>query len=926
MQMVNSLIRTKIRQPFTRQGLIPRPRLQARIKEGLLGPLTLVIAPAGFGKTTLVAGSLPGYCPQAAWLSLDRDDNQPGRFLTYLIAALQSADQRIGSEAAQLMAGMHQALPEAVMTSLINDLDAANVEMVLVLEDYHFISAPEVHAAVAFLLDHCPKTFHLLIATRSDPPLPFARLRARGQLVEVRAADLRFTETEAAQFLNDVMALGLDAGSVAALVNRTEGWAAGLQMASIALQSYLATRGGKDGFAFIEGFSGTNRHILDYLLEEILANQPPEILQFLLFTSILERMTASLCDAVLATAEGPQPSDENGALNRILVSPGGSAANLKYLERENLFLVALDDEAASGAGSNWFRYHHLFSDLLRARLQQTQSTLLPLLHMRASAWLEQNGFITEAIQHLIAAHEDSRAADLIERYGPARWAQNDLSIVQMADSLPREMLIERPKIGLYQAWLLINQGRIEKAYPLLADMAQQLASAGSNTGTQWTEPIIRLALAFLTPPTSARGADPLPDPRVLDEIPTGEMILRDAAEILYGMALGRRGEIDRAVEFSLMSMQKEKAANGELDFPRQMQAIPTLVPFLATMYWFQGRLHAAASLCREYLDPIKEKGIRISTAGNIDVTLGGVLYDWNCLEEAESHIRDGLKANKPWGNIMTDAFGLLALTHVLLARQNYTEAMQIVEKFKARLQGQSRPYEFSEDYRTLRARVQLESGDLQTAFHWADQVQLSDDYHLHPEYYRVTLARVRLAQGRYGEVEELLGGKLTVDLAGNRITRQMETNLLLAGAAAGQARLSEAFELIESCLTLAEPEGYLQVFLEIGEPVRELLAAYQRSADAKLKDYARKVLSAFSSLKGDGPHAPQPAGLVEPLSEREMEVLQLMALGRTNQQIARQLILAAGTIKAHAASIYRKLDAANRTEAVARARQMGILA
>jgi len=493
----------------------------------------------------------------------------------------------------------------------------------------------------------------------------------------------------------------------------------------------------------------------------------------------------------------------------------------------------------------------------------------------------------------------------------------------MADSLPREMLIDRPKIGLYQAWLLINQGLIEKAFPLLNDMARRLTRAGPDSGQQWIETIIRLALAFLIPPTSTPGIDPLPDTQVLDEIPANEQVLRDAADILYGMALGRRGEFDRAAEFSLKSMQREKAANGALR--HGTVAVPTLVPFLATIYMFQGRLHAAASLCREFLAPIKEKGIRISTAGNMDVVLGDVLYEWNCLEEAEKHIRNGLQANEPWGNIMTDAFGLLALTHVLQAKGDFAGAMRIVEKFETRLQGQSRPVEFGEPFRTLRVRVQLASGDLQTASHWADQIHLSDDFLIHKEYYRLTLARIRLAQGRFADVEEMLTEMPSQDLHVNRITRQIESNLLLAAAFVGQQRLPEAFGIIESSLALAEPEGYIRIFLDVGEPARELLAAYLRLADPGHKLFGLKVLGAFSLSNGESSPGSQPSGLLEPLSERELEVLHLMALGKTNQEIARQLIVAPGTIKAHAANIYRKLDVANRTEAVTRARQSGIL-
>ncbi len=708
MQKTDLLIRTKLRMPFTRPGLVSRPRLQEQVLQGLSGPLTLITAPAGFGKTTLVASCITGCGIPVAWLSLDKDDSQAGRFLTYLIAALQEVDNRIGNDAVQLMAGIQQAPSESILTSIINDLDKVNTKIALVLDDYHLVTSQAVHEEVAFLLEHCPNTFHLLIATRSDPPLPLARLRARGQTVELRAADLRFTPDEAVQFLNDVMGLHLDAGLVAVLDERTEGWIAGLQMAA------LSMRDREDIPGFIQGFSGTHRYILDYLLEEVLASQTPDIHRFLLYTSILERLAAPLCDALLVDEKPTESGDMDERLQGGSLSHQNSASFLEYLERENLFVVSLDDERI------WFRYHHLFADLLRARLHQAQPGLIPLLHKRASAWLEQNGFIPEAIHHLLAAHENDRAADLIEHYGSLRWAESDLSVVLMADNLPREMLINRPKIGLYQAWLLINQGNIEKAFPILQDMTRHLASADPNSGQKWMQTIVILALAFLTPPSTTPGMDPLPDTGILDEIPTDEIVMCDAADILYGMALARRGEIDRAADFSLRFIQREKLRKGTM-------AIPTLVPFLATIYEFQGRLHAAASLCREYLIPIKEKGIRISTAGNMDVIMGNVLYEWNFLEEAEKYIRDGLQANEPWRNIMTDAFGLLALTLVLQAKGDYPGAMKIVEKFETRLQGRAQPIEFAEAFRTLRVRVQLASGDLQNASIWADQILLSED-------------------------------------------------------------------------------------------------------------------------------------------------------------------------------------------------------
>ncbi len=904
MTPTDSLIRTKIHPPFPRLERVDRPRLQQQIARGLAGPLTLITAPAGFGKTTLVASCLAAGGTPVAWLSLDKNDNQEGRFLAYLVAALQAADPRIGLEAVQLMDGIQQPSAEAVLTTLINELDALENDLALVLDDYQLIHSAAVHENVIFLIEHLPHTLHLVILTRSDPPLPLARLRARGQIVELRAFDLRFTLAETAQFLNDTMGLHLDENSIALLEKRTEGWIAGLQMAA------LSMRDRKDIAGFIENFSGSNRYILDYLLEEVLNNQPPEIQHFLLLTSILDRLTAPLCDFLLADIDPLTPLNPKDRQSSSAGNRPDTAPILNYLERENLFLISLDHEG------RWFRYHHLFADLLRVRLQQAQPEQLPQLHIRAATWFEQNGFIAEAVQHLLAAREENRAAELIEHYGPLRWAAGDPSLIQLADQLSPPIILNRPKIGLYQAWFLIIQGLIEKALPLLQELAQQLADTPPETRPTWIQTIIMVALAFLRPRSVARETVPLPAYQELEAIPPEESILRDAADILYGMTLGRRGEIDLAAEISTKYLHKAS----------ESREIPTLILFLAHLYLMQGRLHAAADLCHRFLDPSRERDLRFiySTAG-LHSALGEALYEWNYLDEAEHQIRESLQTNALWGNIMMDAFGLLDLAHILTAKGNYPEALQTVDKFLERLKAHSRPIEFAEDFRTLKVRVQLASGDLHSAAQWADQIRHSEDFRLHGEYYRLTLARIRLAQERYEEVEALLNETSAKGPADNPIGRRLESNLLLAAAFAGRQRRPEALALIESTLALAEPEGYIRSFVDIGEPARDLLTAYLKSKSAAHRSYAQHLLEAFPPAEKSTVPAPQPAGLIEPLSPRELEVLQLMAQGKTNAEIAGQLIVSPGTIKAHAASIYRKLDAANRTEAVARARQFGLL-
>ncbi|HEY5901986.1 MAG TPA: hypothetical protein VIU39_05495, partial [Anaerolineales bacterium] len=428
MQPPDTLIHTKLRLPSTRASLVPRPRLAEQMAAGLRLPLTLIIAPAGSGKTTLAAGFARDCGIPAAWLALDKDDNQAGRFLRYVAAALHQAVPAVGAEAERMLAVSGQAPSEAVLTSLVNDLDDCSCEVALILDDYQFISSQAAHDQTAFLLEHCPERLHLLIASRSDPPLPLARLRARGLIAEVRGADLSFSASEAAVFLNHVMGLHLDEASVGVLNERTEGWAAGLQMAALSMHDR------HDIPAFIQAFSGTNRYILDYLLEEVLAGQPQEIQDFLLHTSILERLCAPLCDRVLADLDPPPSRD--------------SASMMDHLDRSNIFLVSLDDER------RWYRYHHLFADLLHAQLQKSEGQqAVKRLHLRAAAWYEASGMIVEAVNHSLSAGEYDRAAQLVEENTTRLLAQGELnSLMSWVEMLPVEVRMARPWLCVHQAY------------------------------------------------------------------------------------------------------------------------------------------------------------------------------------------------------------------------------------------------------------------------------------------------------------------------------------------------------------------------------------------------------------------------------------------------------------------------------------------
>jgi LuxR family maltose regulon positive regulatory protein len=904
MQKTDTLIHTKLHLPFTRLGLVSRPRLQEQITQGLSHPLTLITAPAGFGKTTLVATCVADCGMPVAWLSLDKDDNQAERFLNYLVAALQETDNTIGSEAAQLLAGMQLVPPETVLTSLINDLDALTGEIVLVLDDYQLISSQAVHEEMAFLVENCPNTFHVMIVTRSDPPLPLARLRARGQAVELRVADLRFTEPEAAQFLNDIMGLRLDAESVKLLEERTEGWIAGLQMAA------LSMRNREDALGFIEGFSGTHRYILDYLLEEVLIGQPPEVQRFLLYTSILERLSAPLCEAVLTNAEGVKEAGGDR-------STGQSVSILDYLERENLFLVPLDDERI------WYRYHHLFTDLLRARLKQSLPELVPQLHLSASEWFERNGLVAEAIQHNLSTGDYERSADLILKHGSARWSQNDTSIMKLVGNLPPKLLITHPKLGIYQAWILISSGQSQAALTLLATLKEHLHADVSNPSTAWMRAYIDLLHAYVAPEAGITQG-PLPDIQVFHAMPEEDIGLHNVADYIYAMLLGRHGELEEPAEILLQCIQRDAAAGGTT-------AIPLVTPLLARIRLMQGRLHEAAGLCRETLKPLNKKGTKFFyMAGSLHIILGEVLREWNDLDEAEAQIQEGIQVNEPWQMVTADALGYAALARVQEAQGNITGAIATLGRLETMFEDRTKPPDWEGELRSLQVRLWLASGNLTRAVDWARHFPIPPSPNPIQETDLLTAARVRMAEKNFQEAQHLLEALNQAPGIEKRLNRKIKIDLLLACALAGQNQIPRAFQLLETSLTQAEPGGLIRVFLDIGQPMQSLLARWlAHSGSGRERDYAIHLLSKFETepylVAAVQEKVPPNGNLVEPLSPRELEVLHLVSSGKTNQEIALQLIVAPGTVKAHTASIYRKLNVSNRTEAVARARQLGIL-
>ena len=936
MQKPDPLIRTKLRLPFTPSGLVSRPRLHQQIAQGLRGPLTLITAPAGFGKTTLMASYIPGCEMPVAWLSLDMNDNQEARFLTYLIAALQEIDYTIGNEAAQLGVSQ-QASPEAILTSLINDLDTIGKEIILVLDDYHFISSQAVHEQVFFLLEHCPNSFHLVITSRSDPPVPLARLRSRGQLVELRAEDLSFSEPETAQFLNDVMSLCLDARSVSALKERTEGWIAGLQMAALSL------RDRKDVTRFIEKLSGTNRYIMDYLLEEVLARQTPEVQRFLLYTSILERLTAPLCNTLL--------KDE---------AEEDSSIILDYLDRANLFLVTLDDERT------WYRYHHLFADLLHSRLNQVYPGLTRQLHLRAAAWLEREGLTVEAINHSLSAGEYDGAARLVEENTTRLLAQGELNaLMSWIEMLPAELRLARPWLCVHQAYALLFAGRSAEVRPLLAQaeavlkvrssleiprLHSQLDQTGALVMDEAEVRALKGAVAAVRSFTTAimvQDAEALAQAeQARDLLTPGDMFNQSLVAFAIGYILHSQGHLVEACS----------AFEEQIQLSRTMQNDATLMiglTALARVFADQGKLYQVRVLLEEALAEARQKGVRnLGFIARMEAHLGALLCEQNELEAAQYLLSNALTHARSWLNDNHLAFIHVYLARVQLAQGNLQEAWNIIrEANRIRKNAQLSPLlEISLKAEIVRMWLALRSDGMELAAYdplaeesriildsWRSELadrpeSRNSAMDLRKEIILLILARASLTSDRIDEALSLLHPLAHNTKAAGHHAGAIEACILtaLAYQRKGASGAGPMLKATQEALCLAEPGGHARVFLNEGAPMQRLIDQWLvHAGTSPLRDYAVQLLSQFDAELHEVAATPGkvfPAGLlIDRLSPREVEVLQLMALGRTNREIAEQLIVAAGTVKAHTASIYRKLEAANRTEAANRARQLGIL-
>ena len=909
---LDGLLATKLYLPRLQPGFLARPRLTDGLDEGLARGLLLVCAPAGFGKTALLAGWARQGRRPVAWLSLDQGDNDPARFWRHVIAALDRMRPGTAEQLSPLLGPPSPPAFEGLVTALINELagQPGAGEMLLILDDYHLIDAQPVHASLGFLLEHRPAALRLVLASRADPPLGLARLRGRGQLAELRAAELRFTVEEAAALLRQAAGPALPEAAVAALAARTEGWVAGLQLASLSLRQHSDVAG------FVATFSGSHRYVLDYLTEEVLEHQPDEVRSFLLETSVLERLSGALCDAVTGRA--------------------GSQAMLEQVERANLFLVPLDEVRG------WWRYHQLFADLLRARLLEHQPGQAAQLHRKAAAWYEERGLADDAVRHAVAAGEMIWAARLIERHFDAVYNLHGeaATIQRWLSAMPADLVRSRPRLLLAQVALAEASGRVEAVEGLLDDADRALA----RTADEPFEPSAGRAASMLVnvPATialhrcylaqlrgDAEGTVAFAS-RALAESGEGEWLVRSTAQGFLAVAEWLRGRLTEAERAFVSGIAGWRAAG-------QHTATAWGCYQLGQVQRAQGRLDAAVRTCQQALEATAGPGpTPLPAAGPAYVGLGEVAYQRNELDTALRHVTEGIALCRRFVYTAALATGLATLAWIRQATGDPAGALEAMGEAELAAPG---PASLLNPVPAQRARLLLAQGDIAAAAAWTKQRGLGagdePSYPQEPEH--LVLVRVLLAHGRPGQASELLERLHTLATAQQRAGSRIEVQALLALALAGSGEEASAVAALAQALTLACPEGYVRVFADEGAPMAALLGrliaaqrTQQTAADGIPLAYLGRVARAFGL--GTAPTGPRGragtavvAGLFEPLSDRELEVLRLLAAGKPNQQIAEELVVALSTVKKHVTHILDKLGAANRTEATARARELGLL-
>lgn len=878
--MPAQILNTKLYIPPPRLNIVPRPRLIDRLNKGRMTGhrMTLISAPAGFGKTTLISEWIAQCGRPIAWLSLDGSDNDPARFISYMIAALQGIKAGIGES---LLAALHSSQPlqiETILTTLLNEMSTIQETFLLVLDDYHSVDSQLVDQSLTFLIEHQPPQMHLVIATREDPNLPLARLRARGQCTEVRAADLRFTPAEAAEFLNCVMGLNLSEENIASLENRTEGWIAGLQLAAISMQ------GQPDPANFIQSFTGSHRFVMDYLLEEVLQQQPENIQAFLLRTSILDRVCGSLCDVVF-----PDPSISD-------------QATLEYLEHANLFIIPLDNER------RWYRYHHLFADLLRKRLGQNFTPgEIAELHIRASEWYENNGLMLDAFRHAAAANDVERAERLMEsRKMPLHRRGTATAILDWLVTLPDSVRNARPVLWWKQAALLLDIGQTVGVEENLqaAEIALNTAAMPNNMirGLVGKIALARATLALNqfeieTILTQAR--------RALEYLDPDDFSFRSAANLTLGYGYYLQDDLAEAGRAYAEALSLAQAG-GDI-------ANITLARLrLGIIQAESNQLHQAVETYQQVLELISEYSP--SNAAVAYMKLADINYEWNNLEVAEKYLEQSSRLAQQYQHVVDRVvLSNLYTARLKLAQGDVSGAESIALQAEQTARNKNIRIRLP-DLSFCLSEIRLRQGDLDAV----DQLARENGLPL-------MQARVLIARGNPTaalDVTEMLRQKAE---AKGMSYRLLDVIIVQSLALYAQGEKAKALELLGEALARAEPEGFIRLFLNEGPRMAELLS--MAAAQGIRPAYVNKLLAAFPKSTEPIPQfktTNQEPKIIEPLSERELEVLKLLRSELSGPEIAGRLIVSLNTLRTHTRNIFSKLGVNNRRAAVRRAEELDL--
>jgi LuxR family maltose regulon positive regulatory protein len=890
---LSAILLTKLHIPRRRPDSVPRPRLVERLNAETGQRITLISAPAGFGKTTLLAEWIATSERCVTWLSLDAGDNDPALFWGGFLAGLQRLDPNLGQRARSQLESPQAPPIETLLAEIINDISACPLSFVHVFDDYHFIANTAIDETLTYLLEHLPPNLHVILASRADPALPLARWRGRGHLTEIRARDLRFTVDEVAAFLWSRLQLELPQQTIAALESRTEGWAAGLQLAALSMQ------GRNDISGFIKAFSGSHRHVLSYLVGEVLDQRPKGTLDFLRQTSILDRMCAPLCEAVTGRS--------------------GGQTMLETLDRANMFVIPLDDEGV------WYRYHHLFAEVLQQRLHQTEPEREAEIYRRASEWFEQSGLGTEAIEYALRGRDWLRAMRLIEAVMSAAQLRGEVAtLLRWLGTLPDEAIQARPTLCLGHALILtfVDEFRAAEERLLVVErglLQAPLPDAGEQAALLGQVALVRETAALVR------------------EYP-GEAILaagHEALRLLPESDLGRRG-----YALNLMGcahyLQLGDVRSAEQAFQNALSlcqaagdnfSVMQVYVHLSQMRAIAGRLSAAEAAARTLCQLANTPGweqIPVGALGN--AMLGRVLYERNDLAGAREALAPSVGQLVGFSFKRPQIFALVLLARVTLALGEADETRELLDRAWRVIQ-KNQLKQVMIPAAALRARMLLQMGDVETAKQWAATVEVPASDPLNPalEYDYITVARVCLAQGRIADARQLLARLRPPAEAAGRVARAIEILALQAVAAWAQQGSGEAMAALERALALGEPEGFVRSFVDEGEPMRAMLERVPGERQA----YARRLLAAFEPAPAAHPAAqPAPAPgapLLEPLRDRELEVLRLIAEGYSNQEISGRLVVGVSTVKTHINHLFQKLGVSSRTQAIARGRELGLL-